>query len=87
MYVLQKCSVLLSVFLVFVQARRSQLQDSIRQFSLFRECDEVEAWIKERVSAGKVPGSVCQIKWYLVGEMGCTNWHVFFFSGNDHQGR
>ncbi len=49
------------IFLMFVccmyssvQARRSQLQDSIRQFSLFRECDEVEAWIKERVSAGKV---------------------------------
>ena len=24
--------------------------DSIQQFSLFRECDEVESWIRERVS-------------------------------------
>jgi len=32
-----------------LQARRRKLGDSIRQFALFRECDEVESWINERV--------------------------------------
>jgi len=32
-----------------LQARHRKLGDSIRQFALFRECDEVESWINERV--------------------------------------
>ena len=34
---------------LYLQVRRAKLLDSIRLFSLFRECDEVESWIKERV--------------------------------------
>ena len=32
------------------QARHQELNGSIRQFGLFRECDDVESWIKEKVS-------------------------------------
>ena len=32
-----------------LQVRRTKLDDTIRQFGLFRECDEVESWIKEKV--------------------------------------
>ena len=28
--------------------RRKRLEDSIRQFRMFRDCDELESWIKEK---------------------------------------
>ena len=35
---------------VYIQTRRRRLEDSVRQFALFRECDDVKGWIKEKVS-------------------------------------
>ena len=34
---------------VIVQARHKRLGDSVKQFGLFRECDDVESWISEKV--------------------------------------
>ena len=28
--------------------RRKRLEDAIRQFRMFRDCDELESWIKEK---------------------------------------
>ena len=32
------------------ELRRKALEEAIRLFALFRECDEVEVWIREKVS-------------------------------------
>ena len=32
-----------------LQARHTRLEDSVKQFGLFRECDDVESWITEKV--------------------------------------
>ena len=32
-----------------LQSRQKRLEDSVKQFALFRECDDVESWITEKV--------------------------------------
>ena len=43
------------IYLIFisVKARRRRLTESVQQFGLFRECDDVESWIKEKVRISK----------------------------------
>ena len=37
-----------SKLLTLVAERRKRLEDAIRQFKLFRDCGELESWIKEK---------------------------------------
>ena len=39
-----------SKLLTLVAERRKRLEDAIRQFKLFRDCGELESWIKEKGS-------------------------------------
>ena len=70
-----------------LQLRRTKLDDTIRQFGLFRECDEVESWIKEKV---------CSYAWWsfvLVHNMRASSrtlslpCMVLFVTGDHHGSR
>ena len=37
------------IYMSTLQARRKRLEGSVKQFGLFRECDDVESWITEKV--------------------------------------
>lgn len=37
------------IVMILIQARRIALEDAMRLFKFFRECDEFETWMKEKV--------------------------------------
>ena len=48
-----------SRYMGILQARRTRLEDSVKQFGLFRECDDVESWITEKVYITHIHMSSC----------------------------